>query len=180
MWYIRISVLVLLLTPVYAQKNLNLATLKRDTEIFEGIVQKVLKQNFKDPFVITAEPKGAYLQGYGVIFSFQLNISRNKIRTPFGEIDMPPKVVDLSKDEQIRLVKVSMIQCLADYGSSIKQLGGTDRVTISAHIDDRNELDPAKNTTVLVFTASRDDIELYTLKRISLDKFKDRVLVLQY
>ena len=140
----------------------------------------ILKQNFSDPYAVTGEPKGTYLQGYGVVVSFQLNINRATLRTPFGEMDIPRAERERSKDEQIRMVKESMIQCLAEYGSALKQLAGHDRITISAHVEDRNELDPAKKTSVLVFTAGKDDIDLYTMKRLSFDKFKERVHALQY
>ncbi len=163
-----------------AQQSQNLALLKRDTQILERIVYEVLKQNFKNPFAITAEPRGAYLQGFGVTVSFQLNINRAKIRTPFGELNAPKTVGELSKAEQIRLVKESMTQCLADYGQTIKQLGPHDHIAVQAHIVDRNELDPAKSTTVVVLTCTKDDVNLLATGKLTSDKFKERVHVLEY
>jgi len=163
-----------------AQQSQNLALLKRDTQILERIVYEVLKQSFKNPFAITAEPKGAYLQGFGVVVSFQLNVNRAKIRTPFGDLNAPKAAGERSKAEQIRLVKDSMRQCLADYGQSIKQLGPHDRIAVQAHVVDRNELDPAKSTTVLVLTCTKDDVNLLATGKLSLEKFKERVHVLEY
>ncbi len=163
-----------------AQQSQNLALLKRDTQILERIVYEILKQNFKNPFAITAEPRGAYLQGFGVTVSFQLNINRAKIRTPFGDLNAPKAVGEQSKAEQIRLVKDSMRQCLADYGQTIKQLGPHDRISVQAHIVDRNELDPAKATTILVLTCTKDDVNLLATGKLPPEKFKERVHVLEY
>ena len=181
MWYSFILLTVLSATgAAHAQKSLNQALLKREAQIFEGIVHNVLKQNFPTPFAISNAPKGTYLQGYGVVVFFHLNLNRGKIRTPFGEIDPPKGVGTKKKGEQIRLVKETMISCLADYGGTIKQLGGHDRISISAHLEDRNELDPTKRTTVMVLTVSKDDVDLVAMKKISLGQFKERLHVLRY
>jgi hypothetical protein len=147
---ILVVVLLSVFAAVSAQQNLDLPMVKRDTKVFERIVSEVLTQNFSSPFAITAEPRGAYLQGYGLSVSFQLNINRGKIRTPFGEMKTSVPLKQRTRDQQTKLVREAMTQCLADYGHSVKQLGPHDRVTIQAHIEDRNELDPAKSTTVLV------------------------------
>lgn len=181
MWYILfLWVLLVLGGPAHAQKGLDLALLKRHAQIFEGIVRNVLLQNFPNPFAISEEPRGTYLQGYGIMVFFHLNINRGKIRTPFGEIDAPKTVADRTKEEKIRVVRDSMIQCLADYGSTIKQLNGHDRITISAHLEDRYELDPNKSTTVLVLAVSKDAVDLYATRKISLEKFKDKVQIVRY
>jgi hypothetical protein len=173
-------VLVGFSTLASAQQSQNLALLKRDTQILERIVYEILKQNFKNPFAITAEPRGAYLQGFGVAISFQLNINRAKIRTPFGDLNAPKAVAERSKVEQIRLVKDSMLQCLADYGQTIKQLGPHDRIAVEGYIVDRNELDPAKATTIVVLTCSKDDVNLLATGKLPVEKFKERVHVLEY
>ncbi len=107
-----VALFLALFTHLSAQQGYNLALIKRDTQIFEQIIEEVLKQNFSTPFALTAEPKGAYLQGYGVSFSFQLNINRATIRTPFGEMKSAKSAVSsqkLSKEEQVRIVRESMI-----------------------------------------------------------------------
>jgi hypothetical protein len=179
----RLLILVLLCAvfgQASAQQSHNLVLLKKDTQILERIVHEILKQNFPDPFALTAEPRGAYLQGYGVTLSFQLNINRAKIRTLFGEMTAPKSMGQKTKDQQLHLLKDIMIQCLADYGLTVKQLAPHDRITIQAHVQDRNELDPAKNNTVIVLTASKDDINLLATRRLTDDQFKERVHILEY
>ena len=196
MWYIRWVVLMCLLSAGtgLAQQNLRLDLLKRDTQIFESIVRGVLKQSFTDPFAVTAEPRGAYLQGYGVIFTFQITVGRTKIRTAFGEIDLrrlgetmgnrrggdkSGKATSRVRD-QLGVMKESMIQTLQDYGSTIKQLGGHDHIAITAYVKDRSVLDEMKSSKVMVLTTTKDDVDLVAMKKISADSFKGRVHIVEY
>ncbi|RPI25213.1 MAG: hypothetical protein EHM61_14930, partial [Acidobacteria bacterium] len=106
-----------------AQQGYNLTLIKRETQIFEQIIEEVIKQNFKTPFALSAVPKGAYLEGYGLTVSFQLNLNRSSIRTPFGQMKTTKPGLKLSREDQVQIVKDSMIGCLADYGHTVKQLG---------------------------------------------------------
>ncbi len=182
MWCILCTILMFFLsgTIAFAQKDLNIVMLKTDTQIFESIVHQILRQNFNHPFAIQGAPEGVYLRGYGVVFSFHLTINRHKIRTPWGEVPAPKAVAQRSREEQIGLVKDIMTQCLADHGDSIKQLGGHDRISIAAQVEDRNELDPLKKKTVIVLSAPIDDIGLFAMKKISIESFRERVAVLEY
>ena len=192
MWYI-LGVLTCLLSvdTGLAQRNLRLDLLKRDTQIFESIVRGVLKQSFTDPFAITTDPRGAYLQGYGVIFTFHIRVGRTKIRTPFGEID--PRRLGTGTSQrtkggkpvsqggnQLKVVKESMIDTLRDYGSTIKQLGGHDHISITAYVKDRAVIDELNSSKVLVLTATKDDVDLVAMKKISSQTFRERVHVVEY
>lgn len=180
MWYLQTIVVWMLAGAVGFSQNLNLATLKKDTQIFEGILSQVLKQNFPHPFALTEEPLASYLQGYGIVIAFHLNINRDTIRTPFGEYPNPRGGSSRTRQEQLRQLKEEMMKCLADYGGALKQLGGQDRITIHARVEDRNELDPLKNRINVIITASKDDIDLYTTRKISLENFLSRVQILEY
>lgn len=173
------SILFSLSNGPVAQQNMNLDVFKRDSRIFEGILAEVLKQSFSD-FSIASEPQASYLQGYGVVTTFYLKINRLTIRTPFGSIERPRTASSQTKQEQIRTVKETMMEALADYGGTLKGLNPDDHISISARIEDRNELDPSRNQSVIVLTVTRDDVELYNMKKITLEDFKERVRILEY
>lgn len=177
----RVLLLLIFLLAVAsapAAANLNMVLLKKNTQIFEGIVGQILKQNFPSPFAVPEEPEGAYLEGYGVIVSFHLNVNRSAIRTPFGEI--PARNGGRPKQQQLQILRDSMIRCLADYGATFKQLGDSNRISISAHVEDRNELDPVRRTTVVIISVSQGDVELLASNQISFDAFKAKVRVVEY
>lgn len=178
----RQSILLLVLslagTTVFSAPDLDLAVLKKNTQVFEGIVHQILKHNFPGPFALTAEPEGSYLEGYGVVFFFHLNINRQGIRTPFGLI--PSNEEKRSKKEQLKILKDSMIRCLADHGSTFKQLSGQQRISINAYVEDRNERQSNEKRTVLVISASKESVNLFTTDEMSFEKFKEQTSVIEY
>jgi len=182
-YFARIFVLGSILLSVPAvpvgQQNMNLETFKRDSRIFEGILDELLKQTFSD-FSIASEPLTSYMPGYGVVTTFYLKINRMTIRTPFGTIQRPRTASSQTKQEQIRTVKETMMEALANYGATLKGLNPNDHISVCARIEDRNELDPSKNQSVVVLTVTKDDIELYNMKKITLDDFKARVRIIEY
>ena len=158
-----------------------LSQLKKETRIFESVVEEVLKQSFNHPYAIAGQPKAAYLKGYGVSVSFHLKVNRGTIRTLYGEMRNPlvnaPNVTTVEKLETIRS---TMIETLADFGGTLKQLSGQDRIAICAHIEDRNELDTSKNRSILVLVAKKGDIEKVAAKTLPMTEFEKLVDVIQY
>ena len=63
---------------------------------------------------------------------------------------------------------------------TIKQLGGHDHISITAYIKDRSVLDEMKSSKVLVLTATKDDVDLVAMKKISPESFKGRVHIVEY
>ena len=159
--------------------DLDMGLLKKNTQIFERIVGEILTQNFPNPFALTGQAEGSYVQGYGVVVSFHLNINRSRIRTPFGEIPARTEG-QRSNNEQLDLLRESMVRCLADYGTAFKQLEAEDRISINAHVEDRNELDATKKTTVVVISTSKEDLDLLTTEKITFEQFEGRIRVLEY
>ena len=80
----------------------------------------------------------------------------------------------------MRVIRTTLIDALIEYGDSIEQLGGHDRISIAAYVDDRNELDARKSRKTLVLTASKDDVDLVAMEKISAENFRDRVDVMEY
>jgi hypothetical protein len=182
MWHRSVLAILLLFffagTTTFAAGNLDLPLLKRNTQIFEGIVDEIVKQDFPNPFAVTGGAEASYLQEFGIVVSVHLNINRSTLRTPFGL--MPTSQETRPKGEQISILKDSMVRCLADYGDTFKQLSGGHFIAITAHIEDRNELDPTRNTTIVIISASKENVDSLTMGRISSQQFQERVRITEY
>ena len=180
------KIAILLLFPVFLifpavleAQEIDLSLLKQDTRIFEGIVREILRQNFPSPFALTGEAEGTYLHDYGIVVSFHLNINRAEIRTPFGLV--PTRTGEQrSKEEQLKVLKESMVRGLADYGSAFKQLAGQNRISIIGHVEDRAVVDPAGNKVIIVISVSKEEVDMLATGKISRPEFERRVHVLQY
>ena len=182
MWHRSVLAIFLLFflagTTTFAAENLNLPLLKRNTQIFEGIVNEIVQQNFPNPFAVTGGAEASYLQEYGIVVSLHLNINRSTLRTPFGLVPTNQEV--RSKEEQLSILKDSMVRCLGDYGGTFKQLSGGHFIAITAHVEDRNELDPTRNTTIVIISASKENVDSLTMGRISSQQFQERIRISEY
>ena len=174
-----IALISLSLAPAAAGYGLNMDLLKRDTQVFEGIIASVLRQNFEF-FEIDAEPKAAYLDGFGITVDFRLKINRSSIRSPFGERPQTGKTPGRTVRQHIQTVRAAMVRILADYGGSIKQLEPGQKIAITAHIEDRNVIDPVHASTVIVFSVNKEDVELFSQRKLALGGFSQRVSITEY
>jgi hypothetical protein len=158
-----------------------LSQLKKETQIFESVVEEVLKQNFNHPYAIAGQPKAAYLRGFGVSVSFHLKVNRGTIRTFYGEMRNPlVNAPRTTTEKKLETIRSNMIETLADFGSALKQLSAKDRIAICAHIEDRNELDTSKNRFILVLIAKKGDIEKVAAKTLTMKDFAKLVDIVQY
>ncbi|MEE2821800.1 MAG: hypothetical protein VYA53_02345 [Acidobacteriota bacterium] len=171
-------ILLLAGTTTSIAATLDLPLLKRNAQIFEGIVNEVVKQNFPNPLAMTEGAKASYLQEYGIAVSLHLNINRANLRTPFGLVQTEKE--DRSKEEQLQILKNSMVRCLEDYGGTFKQLPGGHFVALALHVEDRNELDPSRNTTIVIISASKENVDFVTMGKISSEQFEERVRITEY
>lgn len=157
-----------------------MALIKKESRIFERIIGEVLKQNFENPFALAAEPQAAYLPDYGIVVSFHLKINRGTIRAFYGPIINPKTTTPQTTAEQLKTVRETAMLALADYGNTIKELPPGQQISICAHVEDRNELDTTKNRTDIIISAVKEDVDLYTTKKIDYDEFKKRVRLIEY
>ncbi len=170
------------LAPALAVSPEKLEKVKRDTALFSKIVGEVLKQSFDNPFALSSEPQGSYLEGYGVSVSFLLRINRGSIRGFYGEIRYPEKSGEagLSKEEKLQLVKKITSRTLVDYGGTIRGLDDHEKVSISAHVEDRNEWDPAGKMTIIVVSGTKKEITLMSRKDLPDEDLLRQLNTLEY
>jgi len=165
--------------PVNREK---LQQVKRDTALFGKILSEVLKQSFDNPFALGSDPQGSYVEGYGVSISFLLRINRGSIRGIYGEIRYPEKGRDagMTKEEKLALVKKITSRTLVDYGGTIRGLNNSEHVSISAHIEDRNEWDQADKMTIIVISGTVKEINEMSNADLSDQDLLRRLKILEY
>ncbi len=80
----RTIVLVFVLAAGLAAQAPDYTAMKRQIQIFETVLDTAVKQRFEQPFLLLQEPRGAYLEGYGVVFTLEVNLYPLRLRTPFA------------------------------------------------------------------------------------------------
>lgn len=184
MWYILCLLVFLSFgsPEVYGQTASaggRLAEIKKDSVIFEQIVEQLLKQRFDNPFALSAEPRAAYLEGYGVTVSFQLKINRATMRSIYSKMMNSPAERQ-SKEERAEEVREIAIEALAGYGSTFKSISENENLAICAHVEDRSEIDSNERRINLVVSAKKSDIVALATRNISEEQFRRRVAINEY
>ena len=184
MWYILIGLVTFLSTGVSAlgaePVGPRVAEIKKDARVFEKIVTEVLRQNFENPFAVTAEPQAAFVPGFGVVVSFYVKINRGSLKGFTGDARDPALGGAQATEEQLGRVRDTVLRSLAEYAGTLKHLTANEHVAICAHVEDRNELDPSRNRTDIVATSLKSDIDEYLTRKINGDEFRRRVQYLEY
>lgn len=179
---LAVTVFHLTLSPIAGMDREKLQQVKRDTELFSTILEEVLKQHFDNPFALSVEPQGSYLEGYGLSISFLLRINRGSIRGIYGAINYPEsnRNQELSKEEKLELVKKITCRTLVDYGGTIKGLEDDQRVSISAHIEDRNEWNREAKMTIIVVSGLKKEINRLSKGDFSDQELRRQLTILEY
>jgi hypothetical protein len=148
---------------------------------FESVINKMITSTFSSsPFAVVHMAKGAYLEGYGIVFNFTINIHTAVISTPFGQFRTREENTPELKKRRIEELKEKLIWMLQDNGEILRQLRKKDTVTIIAYFEDRNFPDePNENKTILL-SALKKDLDELGHKNNRLKEFKQRMKIIEY
>jgi len=117
------------------QDKPNLAELKKSIGLFESVLNQSLAQTFGGPFETLNGARGAYLPGYGIVFSFEVNLTPLQSLGPFSPAPTA-KGEQAQREEEVRrrekAVNLSE-QVLGDFGQTFNQLNPGESVTIVIH-----------------------------------------------
>ena len=147
---------------------------------FEQIINGVLSESFTNPFGLVQEPKGAYLPGYGHMFSFLVNIHRAVINTPFGKYTRKKPISSEEKKKRIEDIKDKLIRLMLDRGVGFRQVKTDESVTIVAFFEDRNFPEEASQNRTIVLSATKKDLDAYANKQDQWQQFKERMTIVEY
>ncbi len=159
------------------------ASMQQDIRNFETVMNDAINSTFsRSPFAVVQKPKGAYLQGHGVSFSFLINIHRAVIRTPFGQVRTGPRadITPERKKQQIEQLKETLIQMLQNNGDTFRQLRKNEHVTIIAFIEDRNIPDEPSANKTIVLSALKKDLDELGHRDDRFGEFKQRIKIVEY
>lgn len=154
--------------------------LKKNIQVLEGILNTILQQSFTEPFAVLEKPKGVYLDGFGAVFSFEIDIATVKQVTLFSQTRATPDEEKKVFAQRLPKLKEAMEKTLADHGDSLSAMGPEEQIALAAHLFNPGVLgSPLTLKTVIVRTARKNIVE-YKAGRLSFDELKKKMEVLQY
>jgi hypothetical protein len=149
---------------------------------FENVVNGVLSSTFNSsPFAVVQSAKGAYLQGYGINFTFLINIHRAMVNTPFGQIrNTRAAITPEMKIQRIDNLKEKLIQVLQNNGEIFQHLRKDENVSIVGFFEDSNfPGEPNANKTI-VLSVLKKDLDELGHKSDRIKEFKQRMKIVEY
>ncbi len=135
----------MLLSPGWTGANTqktkpDLEELKKQIELFETVLNQSLTQGFGGPYDTLGRGQGAYLPGYGVVFTFEVSLSPWQNMGPFSASPTPKSEELQREQENRRREKAKQVaqQVLTNFGQILRQLSPGESVaviiqTVAAH-----------------------------------------------
>ena len=161
-------------------RSANLGELKKEIELFETIVHTSLNQYLPNPLFLSEVPRGALLDGYGLAFTYTINLNRSLTLFPKPAKTSAKGREQLTAETAIPEVQRNMTMLLGQYAATFKHLPSDAKISIIAHVISRPTGTSLSGNRVVVVSTSRKDAELYQRGKISFDEFKKRVDTLEY
>lgn len=161
----------------------DLRQLKRDISVFSGVVDNTLRESFNQPYGLLQQTKGAYLPGYGLVFSLEVSLVQLRMRSPFDPRPLTRQELDTAfKVKQERLGELErrvLPRLFADYGSNI-ELPPTEHLAVVIHLFNFPEEDQQELPSRLVAQLSRQDMLDFKNGKISYTDLAKRVELLKF
>lgn len=153
---------------------------RREIQNLETILDTTISQTFTNPFALVQKTKGVYLQGYGVLFDFLVNIHRAVVNTPFGMVRSNKEITPEEKKRRIEELKDKLVGVLFEHGDTVRQLRRDESVTIVVYIEDRNFLDEENQSRTMVLRAYKRDLDELARKEPRRKELKQRMEIIEY
>jgi hypothetical protein len=180
--------LLLLVLPIVAfasgqqaaETKVDYGSVHRDIVSFEAVITNVVNSTFSSsPFAVVQKPKGVFIDGYGIMFSFLINIHTAVISTPFGAVQRGGLAPDV-KLKRIEELKEKLIRVMQDNSEVFRQLPKDDWITIVAYVEDRNIPDEPNANKTVVLSALRKDLDELGHRTDRLKEFRMRMKIVEY
>jgi len=162
------------------QDKPNLAELRKSIELFESVLNQSLAQEFDGPFQTLRGARGAYLPGYGVVFSFEVNLTPLQNLGPFSTAPTAKEEQAQREMEVRRREKTLSVaeKVLGDFGQTLNQIPPGQFVTIVVHTDAAH---PGKiKRSTMVLSAEKKLLDARLSHAISQERFVQKLSKTEY
>lgn len=147
--------------------------------VLESVLNQGLSQAFPGPFGYLDKARGAYLPGYGMVFTFEVNLNPQPASMgPFGGPPPQTEAQRLAAIKKNRQAALDLTQrVLTDFGHTL-DVGGNESVAIIVQGSAAGPQGIDKST--LVVRAQKRDIEQLRANAINRAEFMNRIAVVEY
>ena len=145
-------------------------------DIMADILSNILKKDTNPRFLSDTESRGFYQKGIGALFLISQQDNQFWYDGYKRESD---------RDDELEAFKTSIIETLADYGPTLRDLSPEESIIVHANligqshfkIDHKDKTTDIKRPDRILFRVAKRDIDAYASQKIDLDTLKKRVAI---
>ena len=162
------------------EKKENLKQLREEIELLGAVINESLTQTFGGPFGFLDKARGAYLPGYGAVFTFEVNLTRMNFASPFAPRLTAERERKRNQEEARRRQQAKGVaeRALADFGHTLGHLAAEESVAIIVHTVSVRQQGIERGT--MVVRARKQLLDDYRANRIDRDAFVRQLDVTEY
>ena len=157
------------------------ARLRDQIEQFQAVIDNALRQDLRS--TVLSAPRGAYLEGYGAVFSTEASLYRIRPITPFSRKPYSRQELDQAHQsalERVDRLKENLRQAVAEHGSLLEQLKPSHTLAVIVHLYN-GVADPGRPyPSQLIFKARAESVDDYRQGRITMDELVRQVRISQF
>lgn len=155
--------------------------LRGQIEQFQAVIENALRQGVRS--TVLSAPRGAYLEGYGAVFSTEASLYRIRPITPFSQKPYSRQELEQAHQsalERVDRLKENLRQAVAEHGSLLEQLQPSHTLAVIVHLYN-GVADPGRPyPSQLIFKASAESVDDYRQGRITMDELAGQVRISQF
>ena len=157
------------------------ARLRGQIEQFQAVIENALRQDIRS--TVLSAPRGAYLEGYGAVFSTEASLYRIRPLTPFSSSPYSRQELEQAYQsalERVDRLKENLRQAVAEHGSVLGQLKPDHTLAVIVHLYN-GVPDPGRPyPSQLIFKASAGSVDDYRQGRITMEELVGHVKISQF
>lgn len=164
-----------------AQKGrTDLKKVREEMDVLESVLDQSLTQSFGGPFGYLEKVRGIYLPSFGVVFSFEVNLTPLSIAGPFSGRPSPEDLIAQGKEATRRTeeAKTMAERTLADSGHRLDALAPMESVAIAIHTVAVQQEGVVRSTVVIQCT--KQLIDSHESKAIDRAAFLRELTIVEY
>jgi hypothetical protein len=158
------------------------STIKKQTQLFETVLETGLRQHFDtEHFLMMQVPRGAYLEGYGVVFTLEVDLYRMRYRNPFDASPYSEKEVAVARAAKLARMKeleILVRDLLRNNGMGLDFVSPDENVAVVVHLF--NQAEHKDLPSQLAVQTKKQWLQEAAGRRLSAAEFRQKLSVISF
>ena len=163
----RIAIVFALAATLLAAPGFKRAALVAVEKSFDQRLERLAD----DPYILVGFTRGVYLDGYGAVFTAEVNLANGPARSPFHPAVTKEDIAKIRgmKFDRLPILRRHMREMLLDAATSLEEVPATEQIVVGVSLLYRADEDASGLPGQILMQGQRGKLIDAKLKRVSLD-----------